>query len=193
MGWNEIYARGEQMNRWPWTDLVSAVKRNCGSVEKWQVLELGCGQSMPNWGFFDTEGALYTGIDGVTGHDFTKSIPEGPFDLICDRAAVTHNSTEDIRNTLRMAHDALRPGGWYIGIDWFSTEHDDYGRGEHVDERTFKNIPTGQFTDCGLVHFSNAEDLRSYFQAFEIVDMRHKRHTWPDRVFAAWDIVCRKQ
>ena len=198
MGWNEIYANGEQLNKWPWTDLVSAVKRHCGDIEGWEVLELGCGPSAPNMRFFLEEKCHYTGLDFVTHGEtyesavsllyrmvhgnFTKELPEGPFDIICDRAAVTHNTTEDIKNTLRMAYEALKPGGYYIGIDWFSELHPDK-EGE------------GQFKDCGTVTFSNGLQMKDYFSAFELVDLKHKLQNSEkgDITLASFDIVCRKQ
>lgn len=198
--WNDIYARGEQMVRWPWTDLVSLVKRHCGDIKGKRVLELGCGPTACNSKFFlGEEVAQYIGLDsafqaagGVCDHeheespnmnspqslliecDFTKEIAWGEFDLICDRAAVTHNDTESIRRCLELAYDALKPGGFYIGVDWFSTEHSDAWRGERVDDHTRRDIPDGQFKGCGVVHFSHFSHLTDLFGAFVIVRMEHK-------------------
>ena len=200
------------MNRWPWTDLVSAVKRHCGSIEGWKVLELGCGASVPNRQFFTEEGAYYWGVDTALEHenahaipelgwiwrvetmDFTKETPEGPFDLICDRAAVTHNTTEDIKNTLRMAYDALKPGGWYIGIDWFGDEHGSAKCGDEVDPHTRTNIKEGQFAGVGIVHFTDGAEIEELFHTMEMVQLRHKKWAtlFPPETFASWDIVARR-
>lgn len=200
--WNDIYARGEQMVRWPWSDLVSLVKRHCGDIKKKYVLELGCGNGMPNAQFFMEEQAYYCGIDGamptadtgsIFGGDFTKKLPLGKFDLICDRAAVTHNDTESIKRCLELVYDALKPGGWYIGVDWFSTEHSDAGRGVRVDYHTRRDIPDGQFKGCGVVHFSNFKHLTDLFNRFLIMRMEHKTivSTEGDR-FASLNIVAQK-
>ena len=206
--WGDIYARGEQMVRWPWSDLVSLVKRYCGDIKDWQVLELGCGIAGANSKFFIEEGAYYIGQDAAFGSseqsavgfpwcavDFTNHLPgEGEdYDLICDRAAVTHNDTESIKRCLGLVYDALKPGGWYIGVDWFSTEHSDAGRGEQVDELTWRDIPDGQFKGCGVVHFSHFKHLTELFNAFVILRMEHKTivSTEGDR-FASLNIVARK-
>ncbi len=214
--WNDIYDRGEQMVRWPWSDLVSLVKRHCGDLEGKNVLELGCGQlsepsGLPcNGLFFIGEQSHYTGIDGSLSQefregygndsvmfytdDFTKKLPEGPFDLICDRAAVTHNDTESIKRCLGLAYDALKPGGWYIGIDWFSVAHVDSEKGTLVDDHTRWGIQEGQFRDCGVVHFTDQAELATLFDAFHIETIDHKvvfSSTAPHQ-FASFNIVARK-
>ncbi len=222
--WNDIYDRGEQMVRWPWSDLVSLVKRHCGDIKGRDVLELGCGQlsepsGLPcNGLFFIGEQSHYTGIDGSLSQefregygndsvmfytdDFTKKLPEGPFDLICDRAAVTHNDTESIKRCLGLAYDALKPGGLYIGVDWFSKMHDDSLLGDCVDDFTRRDIPEGQFEGCGIVHFADLYHMEDLFKAFTIVAMPHKqvesmpvavsRSLLMCEIFASFNIVARK-
>jgi SAM-dependent methyltransferase len=66
--------------------------------------------------------------------DFTARQPfDGDFDLVIDRAALTHNSTASINNALQSSFDSLQPGGQFIGSDWFSKNHTDYSGGEQVD------------------------------------------------------------
>ena len=203
--WNDIYDRGEQMVCWPWSDLVSLVKRHCGDIEGKPVLELGCGAG-GNRQFFVAEGADYTGMDGAQldpqwmfGGDFTKSLPPGPYDLICDRAAVTHNDTESIKRCLGLAYDALKPGGYYIGVDWFSIQHNAfYLPALQLDAWTHSEISEGQFKGCGAVHFSSEHHLLDLFGAFEIVMLEHKQRG-PEKpanqreiTCASWDIVARR-
>ena len=59
--WDDIYAGGRQMTRWPWSDLVSAVKRYTPNLNGKAVLELGCGPGA-NIRFFQDEGAAYHGL-----------------------------------------------------------------------------------------------------------------------------------
>ncbi len=213
--WNDIYARGEQMVCWPWSDLVSLVKRHCGNIKKWSVLELGCGPTAPNAAFFIEEDAhYYWGIDSCSPGrdlscrdydfarfstmDFTKELPGHKFDLIVDRAAVTHNDTESIKRCLGLAYDALKPGGYYIGIDWFSMLHADSGKGDRVDMNTKTNIPYGQFKGVGKVHFTTYTEIKQFFNAFNIVHIEHKdvsSITSPvenPKSVASYNIVARK-
>ena len=206
--WSDVYARGEQIVRWPWSDLISACKRHLPALAGMRVIELGCGTG-PNIRFFEAEGADYYGVDGsaeavktcaranVCVGDFTRRLPELPaLDMICDRAAVTHNDTGSTRRCLDLCHDALKPGGFYIGIDWFSSAHWAFKHGTSVDEFTRSHIAEGQFKGVGLVHFSDSPHLMDLFRKFEIVDLSHKVITScnsADRVFASWNIVARKK
>lgn len=205
--WDAIYAAGQQMNRWPWSDLVSAVKRYFPDLKGKRVLELGCGISMPNLDFFAKEGANWLGIDGAlqmngnqAGYltawrrwDFTASLPDGPFDMICDRAAVCHNDYESIKRCIDLAYAALNPGGYYIGIDWFSSRHNASKMGAPVDPWTRTGIPSGQFKGVGKVFFATQARLEEIFKQFEIIDLAHKtvRHR-AGGTFAAFNIIARK-
>ena len=206
--WDEIYSAGKQMTRWPWTDLVSAVKRHVGELDDKHVLELGCGPGA-NMPFFFQGGADYWGLDAsraaleatppggihLMHGDFTQQIPNNEaWDLVCDRAAVTHNDTTAIKRCLDMVFERIAPGGHYIGIDWFSREHWASEEGDKVDAFTRTNITEGQFSGVGKVHFSTASHLLELFGQFEIVSLAHKivSSKTGDPMFASWNIVARK-
>ncbi len=98
----------------------------------------------------------------VVAADFTRDIPfPGPFDIVIDRSSVTHNTTEAIRRTLQMSFERLRPGGKYLGLDWFSTVYSDAQRGFALDSHTRTNMPDGQFFELGAVHFSDQAHLEN--------------------------------
>lgn len=205
--WDDIYKADQQITLWPWTDLVSAVMRAfAGDLTGKRVLELGCGPGA-NIRFFEEMHADYYAIEGShaaclnTAHanvlhaDFSEGFTAPtPFDLVCDRAAVTHNDTIAIERCLRSALAVLEPGGYYIGIDWFSTLHWSSSMGTKVDEHTRRDIPEGQFKDVGNVHFSDHVHLMHLFRAFDIVDLSHKlvSSKGNGRLFASWNIVARK-
>ena len=176
--WNEIYNKNLQLTSWPWSDLVSLVYRHCGGAisRNGLVFELGCGAG-PNIPFIQSLGMSYYGVEGseavvkklhqkfpelrekVTVGDFTQEdcfsrLPE--VDIIVDRASVTHNNQSAIVSTLKNSYDVLRPNGYFIGIDWFSTKHSDFGLGRESDDvYTRTDIAGGQFENVGNVHFSD--------------------------------------
>lgn len=177
-----------------------------------RVLELGCGVGA-NVPFFLARGDDYAAVEGspsavaevrrrfpelrerIVAADFTSSLPDGPFDLIVDRAALTHNTTAAIGRALAAAQAALRPGGRFIGVDWFSTSHADAARGTPLDAHTRDAAGDGQFAELGAVHFSDEPHLRALFSAWEIVALEHKivASLLPaPRQFAAWNIVARR-
>jgi SAM-dependent methyltransferase len=176
--WDDAYRSGTHLSRWPWSDLVSFVYRYAKPTDGFnRVLELGCGVGA-NIPFFLDLGVIYYAVEGspnavarilaaypdlqerVVNTDFAELIPfSGPFDLVVDRSALIHNPTEAMRGTLRMISDRLRPGGKFIGIDWFSSDHQDFAGGELVDLSTRTNFKAGEFSGIGNVHFCNEEHL----------------------------------
>ena len=109
--------------------------------------------------------------------DFTKKecylkLPE--VDIVIDRASVTHNNQLSIMSVLKNSYDALKTGGYFVGIDWFSTKHSDFVLGEEGDDAyTRQYIACGQFENVGNVHFSDEKHLCELFSIFDIRDREH--------------------
>lgn len=193
--WEDIYARGEQFTHWPWTDLVTLVHRF--GVTEGTVVELGCGTGA-NAVLFATMGMEYWGVDGsataiealernvsaVRGQVFVDDFTKKPFgencaDLVVDRAAVVHNPIQDISRAIDFAWDMLKPGGLYIGVDWFSGAHED----------------AKQFRDVGVTARMTVPLIKMIFEKFDIVHLEHKvrqRLIPAGFPFGAYDIVARK-
>jgi SAM-dependent methyltransferase len=218
--WNAIYKNNQQLTSWPWSDLISLVFRHCRNSisNNGSILELGCGAG-PNIPFIKSIGMDYYGLEGsnsvvkkvhykfpdlsdkVTVGDFTKkrsflNLPE--LDIIIDRASVTHNNQAAIIETIKNCQDCLKPGGYYIGIDWFSTQHSDFLLGiKGDDSHTRYEIPRGQFKNVGNVHFSDEEHLRFLFSTFDIISLEEKIINSYEPInnhkFASWNIVVRKK
>jgi len=216
--WEERYAANTHLSVWPWSDVVSLVHRHCKPVISaggGRVLELGCGAgaNIPlfcalNIDYYAVEGSptivrqlherYPDRVKNIVCSDFTMDQPfAAGFDLVVDRAALTHNNTASIKNALQIAFDALAPGGTFIGVDWFSTNYSDFSMGDTVDDAFTKtNIATGSFSGVGKVHFSDETHLRDLFSQFEIIFLEEKltrRLEPPDQhQFASWNIVARK-
>ncbi|MBL8400119.1 MAG: class I SAM-dependent methyltransferase [Candidatus Accumulibacter phosphatis] len=216
--WEQRYAESTHLSVWPWSDVVSLVHRHLKPILMaggGRVLELGSGAGA-NIPLFISLGMDYYGIEGsptivkklhqrypdliqnIIEADFTTRQPfEGRFDLVLDRASLTHNNTVSIRSALQIVSDALKPDGIFIGSDWFSMNHSDFLSGEAVDDDfTRTAYSKGQFTGVGKVHFSNALHLRDLFSNFEILFIEEKlmRRYEPqdNHQFASWNIVARK-
>jgi SAM-dependent methyltransferase len=215
--WNAAYQQGGQMSIWPWSDLVSMVMRYARpSGPSYRIVELGCGAGA-NVPFFLSLQADYYAIEGSThmvarlkerypqiadrfvAGDFTADIPfPGAFDLVVDRSSVTHDCTKSIQRCLKRVLDKLRPGGAFIGIDWFSTEHAEMSYGKVAeDEHTRADFERGQFAHLGKVHFSDESHLRFLLSDFDVEVLEHKivdrREPADSSRFAAWNFLARKR
>ena len=216
--WEQRYAENTHLSVWPWSDLVSLVHRHCKpliAAKAGRVLELGCGAGA-NIPLFLALGMDYYAIEGsptivaqlhqrysnlvenIRIGDFTVDQPLGVFfDVVIDRASLTHNNTSSIKNALKISFSIIKPGGLFIGTDWFSTKHTDFSSGEMAgDYYTHNNFNNGQFVGVGNVHFSDETHLRDLFSKFEILYMEEKvvRRYEPNdnHQFASWNIVAKR-
>ena len=216
--WDDLYRSNTHLSIWPWSDLVSYVHRYARpSAGFTKVLELGCGAGA-NIPLFLSLKADYWAIEGspsivdsvlarypelagrIVVGDFTVDLPfEGPFDLVVDRISLAHNSTAAMLITLSMIFNLLRTGGKFIGIDWFSTKHQDSELGEMVDSHTRKNMPAhSSLAGTGHVHFCDQEHLIYLLEqsGFKIERLEHKQSDIkiPDNLprLANWNFVAVK-
>ncbi|HMS04449.1 MAG TPA: class I SAM-dependent methyltransferase [Burkholderiaceae bacterium] len=215
--WEESYTKGKHHSIWPWSDLVSFVYKYCDCVtqRRGRVLELGCGAGA-NIPLFLHLAADYYAVEGsssiveelrgrysqlvdrIAVADFTKFQPHGgDFDVVVDRASLTHNHTDGIRSALGVAWRALKPGGLFLGVDWFSMNHTEFAKGEQdVDSYTRCGFSVGQFSQVGRVHFSNESHIRELFSDWELLLLEetqvHRIEPGDAHVFASWKLVARK-
>ncbi|WP_417519686.1 class I SAM-dependent methyltransferase [Marinobacter sp.] len=215
--WEDLYATGAHHSVWPWSELISLIMRHARPHQREtpaQVLEIGCGvgANIPLVQWF---GGMFHGVDNsatalesirkrygekvqLAQADFCEDIPfEGPFDLVIDRASLTHNLTAGIERSLDMLEKRLALGGVYVGIHWFSTDCDDFKHGEPTeDPYVRKGYTSGDFVGVGQVHFSDQACLERFFSRYSIEVMDHvisdtiKPH--PQRL-GWWNIVARKK
>jgi len=212
--WNDRYQENTHMSIWPWSDLISAVMKNKPKNENFKVLELGCGAGA-NIPFFTSLDADYYAIEGseeivkklhkkypqyknnIIVGDFTKKIPNEKFDLIIDRASLTHNNQMAINQCLNLCYEQLSNSGKFIGIDWFSTKCSDYKKGKQAEDVWTKfDLEEGWFAGLGKIHFSDKKHLLDLFKKFEIISLAHKDlfHEIPDKnlKYSTWNFVARK-
>lgn len=213
--WENTYKKSNHLSVWPWSDLVSYVMRYIPLQANSNVLELGCGAGA-NIPFFEKLGVNYYAIEGsktmvellkvkypkysdnIFVGDFTSDIPfDLNFDLIIDRASLTHNKTNDINRAVNIIHKKLFTNGFFVGIDWFSTEHSEYIKGSNTDDKyTKNNFISGPFSGVGNVHFSDKSHILELFNNFNIQVLEHKKNEFmiPNETdkFATWNFVAKK-
>jgi len=188
------YKSGKHLSVWPWSDVISLVSRYKHTLRtNAKVLEIGCGAGA-NIEFFKQLNIEYFGLDGsnsiisslklsfpelqenLIACDFTKTLYfDGPFDLIIDRASLTHNDDSAIRRTIKNLRPLLTKNGKFISVDWFSNKHCGFTSGESgPDKFTRCNFTKGSLAGTGNAHFSDRDNLLEIFEDWKIIYLMHK-------------------
>lgn len=210
--WESIYKADLHMVKWPWSDVVSDVMLLKPTPDL-KILEIGCGPGA-NIPFFLDIGVDYYTIDAseiavnkvkstfpslkhkVACCDFTKEIPfDVSFDLIIDRASMTHNDTESIKRCISIIKSKLNKNGKYIGVDWFSNEHSYAKSSVSIDRYTLDKC-IGFFEGIGPVHFSDQDHILNLFLDFNCLKLEHKinyQKIPSKKKFATWNFIFEKK
>ena len=207
--WESVYSRGEQLNSWPFTDLVSLFiryksqlimnKKHHGPL---RILELGFGAGN-NIGFFQSQGIEYSGIEfSETAYklvlqkfpqldqrnfklgSFTDAMNyEDGFDAVIDRGSITCCNNSEVATAIQAVHDSLNTRGLFFGVDWFSKNHSDFLLPSTViDNCTRTGFSEGQFKDTGTTHFVDRDEILETLNEFKILELTEKRviRNFPD-------------
>jgi len=189
--WNEnIYGKGLHDNNWPFHQVIASAKRfhrMLGSPTEFRVLELGCGVGN-NTLALAAEGFQVTGIDfsdvaiakaearsklkAVEPVFLVSSIEElvirsEYYDLIFDRGAFVCLSNVQIEKSLKSIYASLKPGGKFLGFDWYGDKQPDIAWGEPADDSTYDNFKQGRFVNQGSINFLNLEQIEGFFKQYK--------------------------
>jgi ubiquinone/menaquinone biosynthesis C-methylase UbiE len=187
----DVYAKGRQLNRWPYSEVVSCVMRACAGRDPAgiSVLEIGCGAGNNIW-FLCSEGFRAHGIDispSAIAHAAKRMLanglqadlrvgdiaalpwPDGCFDIVVDRGALTQNTHSRIEAILGEVARVLKPGGAIFSFSLFGMGHAERASGEEVAYHSFDNFRAGYFRSVGLTSFFTREDLATLFGRFREV------------------------
>ena len=126
--WDECYKKIRQINKWPYSEVISIINRYTTIKKDDKMLELGFGTGL-NIMFFNSIGVRYYGIEGsetavqyarkkfpdiqnnLQIADFTQNLVfKEKFNYIIDRGSLTHNSTKGIKKTVDLIYDQLAEG-----------------------------------------------------------------------------------
>lgn len=182
--WEKKYAQG-YMQRYPWDSVVSFIYRYAPkNVEPSavKVLEVGFGSGANLW-FAAREGFSVAGVEasrsavlyakkrflteGLEGDlrqgDFV-SLPfdSNSFDLVIDRAALTHVGKPNHEQSIKEIHRVLKVGGFFH-YNTYADTHSSNSSGEPSLDNVKTNITSGSLQGVGQVLFVSKNDVDNFF------------------------------
>lgn len=197
---NKIYGLGRHLNLYPHHSVVSFLMRKFPQLQnrtKIRVLEVGCGAGNNLW-FAAREGFQVAGIDGASSAiEFAEKRFEqdglkgdlrvgdfqsldwdsGIFDIVIDRQSVLCNRLDVIEQTFDEVKRVLKRGGTFFSM-MYSDRHPEIVNGRHLGDNSYDNFRIGYFKDCGIVHFSPVDEIKSiYGDRFDIKSLTHVAET----------------
>ena len=180
-----VYAKGRQLNRYPYDTVVSDVFRWSSGRDRSQlrVLEVGSGSGNNLW-FLAREGFQCAGIDisetavecakkYLAGDNLEADIQvgdivdlpweRGSFDLVIDRIAITHNTQSEIERMHDEVVRVLRPGGEFVSV-MLAWDHPAHRTGVELSHHAFNHFSDPAFSEAGLTFFADREDIYHLFE-----------------------------
>ncbi len=194
----DIYRAGLQLNRWPFTEIVSAFSQRRSTWAESRaprVLEVGFGAGNNLW-FLAEAGFAVSGIeysatavehalDRLKGLGLSADLRVGDltdlpfedesFDFVLDRGALTQNLHAHIRAAAGEIHRVLAPDGQLLSFTLFGEEHPERCFGSEIAPGSSDNFTDGYFKTVGLTSFFNDAVLREHFKMFRDVTISRTR------------------
>ncbi len=215
--WNEIYQGGQQLNRYPFDQVVTFVYRHRPSKprEETRILEVGCGAGNNLW-FAAREGFRVTGLDGSQAAvDYARnrfaeeglagdfhvgsftSLPfeNNSFDLAIDRGALTNVPFGLARQAVAEVQRVLLPGGRFF-FNPYSDLSTTYAHSRPGDDGMRLDITAG-LTGYGPICLWGRRDLdEALAEGWRLLSVQHmERVEWlgsERNTHAEWQVVAEK-
>ena len=184
------------LNRWPYTEVVSAVCRETLQCkrEDLRILEIGCGAGNNIW-FLADEGYRTSGIDlSPTAIEYARKrlsdlglvaelnvgnavdLPweSDTFDLVFDRGGLSLNPYPEVARILGEVRRVLKKKGVFYAFTMFGISHPDRRFGMEVSRNTYDNFTDGLFCNAGMISFFSFDTIAELFGQFSLVEAQRK-------------------
>lgn len=195
----DIYAKGQQLNLWPYTTVVSAFYReraHWSADRAPKVLEVGCGAGNNLWalaemgfdvyGVEQSETAVRFATERLLSLGFSSSIEVGSmsdlpfsdesFDFVLDRGGITQVPINQVPRVSAEVYRVLRSPGVFHSFTLFGENHPGKQLGTLLDNGSYDQFTDGYFKVVGLTSFFSFESLRELFGQFEDLSIERTFH-----------------
>ena len=181
--WEEIYRTQGYRGRYPNEDLIRFVaplfrEETVEARKNIKMLEVGCGPGAEIW-YLAREGFQVYGIDGsktaiamcrqrlkaeglgaeiVVGDITDLPYPDEYFQVVVDVAAIQHNPPDSIAQIISEVYRVLKDGGHFFSLARSDRDYL-FGCGRKIAENTYTDIPSGDASGTGVMHFFTIPEL----------------------------------
>lgn len=220
--WEEQYARGKMLNKYPHDRVVSLTFQYVGVVPNRstvKILDIGCGAGNNSW-FFAREGFDVTGVDAspsairhvkkwfkhekLQGDFRNISFLEidkldKKFDMILDREALYTADYRDLKEIFGKIRNLMHENSLFISFFYSSDHPDKKFCYDSVDGISFNRIENGAFGGTMRVILLTREALEELYTDFEIIELyRHaiepiKNTLKTSNGMSEWIIIAKKK
>lgn len=205
--WEETYRRGEQLNEWPASSVVSVVNNLFNSkANSLRALEMGSGAGN-NLRFLAQKFDQVVGLESsstavqvsndryqalenveVIHGSFVQAPPlelRDSFDFVLDRAAICHVKSSEIMSSLRFAFQVLKPGGIFYSEGFFDEAESPPGKKIRIsDHGDFSDLSGENFSEhlrrSGFLELRCEEDIRRLVGPYSYT-LHKTRYTWAQK------------
>lgn len=194
--WEEIFKNRSSWGYYPPEELIRFIaKYYYDKIDRKSVkiLEVGCGPGGgPSW-YIAREGFSFYGIDGsstaiekakkrfqeekISGQFTVGNIADLPwenetFDCVIDIACLQHNSEQETMKIIKEIYRVLKKEGRHFSLATKKGCWGD-GKGEKLDNTSFKEILEGPFAHMGVVRFATQESLKNLYKDFSKFNLEY--------------------
>ena len=183
----DIYAKGLQLNDWPFTEVVSDIMKLTSGMDRTQlrILEIGCGACNNLWfaaevgfqisGLDISETAIQYGKSRLEHLGFTKTDlrvgditvldwDDDYFDIVLDRGALTQNNYQRISKSLKEVRRILKKNdGIMLSYTLFGLNTTAIKYAKEVSKNTYDFFTESKFANVGLTSFFGKSDIEELF------------------------------
>ena len=188
--WEELHSQPQFQLKFPNEMVIRFIKSNFKHPSQTRILDLGCGAGR-HITFMAKEGYCVTGIDfSKTGLEYVRKtlnklslqaelvhgsiaqlpFPDNHFDGIVSFAVIYYFRINDIELIIKEIHRTLKSNGKAF-IVVRSTNDKRYGKGELLEDNTYRMTSDFSNEDTMTIHFFTVEEIKERFSMFSEVSI----------------------